>query len=65
MLLPWYFILDTGGKDMETRSGQEKFPWSKSVIDDMIDAACSHKFMKKINFSEIKNSQPMQIFLKR
>ena len=52
------------GKDMETKSGQEKFLWSNAMTDDMIDIICSDKIMKKIFFSETKNFPPIQNFLK-
>ena len=44
------------GKDMETKSGQEKSLWSNAMIDDMIDIICSDKIMKK-NFV-FRNQKP-------
>ena len=40
-LLICYFILGTYRKDIEAKSDQEKFIWSKAMIDDMIDITCS------------------------
>ena len=46
-LLTCYFILGTDGKDMETKSGQEKCLYSNAIIDDMIDIICSDEIMRK------------------
>ena len=50
-LLTSYFTLETDGKYMETKSGQEKFIWSNVMIDDMIDIICSDNIMEK-NFQK-------------
>ena len=50
-LLTSYFTLETDGKYMETKSGQEKFLWSNVMTDDMIDIICSDKIMEK-NFQK-------------
>ena len=57
------FFVSTDGKYTETKSSQEKFLWSNAMIDQMIDIICSDHFRKKN--SEIKNSLPKQVFLKR
>ena len=57
------FFVSTDGKYTETKSSQEKFLWSNVMIDQMIDIICSDHLRTKN--SEIKNSLPKQIFLKR
>ena len=54
-----YFILGTDGKDMETKSGQEKILWSNAMIDDMIHIMCSDEILKKKLIFEIRSSPPM------
>ena len=60
-----YFILGTDGKDMETKSDQEKFLWSNAMIDDMIDIICSDEILeKKLIFSNQKFAANANIFEK-
>ena len=57
------FFVSTDGKYVETKSSHEKSLWSNVMIDQLIDINCSDHLWKKN--SEIKNSLPKQIFLKR
>ena len=60
-----YLILGTDGKDMETKSGQEKFNWSNAMIDDMIDIICSDEILKKkLDFRNQKFAANANIFEK-
>ena len=62
-LLTCHFILGTDGKDMETKSGQEKFLWSNTMVDDMIDRTCSAEIMKnKLIFRNQKFDANANIF---
>ena len=49
-LMTCYFILGADGKNLEIKSGQEKFLWSNAVTDDMIGIICSDEIVKNIFF---------------
>ena len=60
-----YFIIGADGKDMEIKSGQEKFLWSNAMIDDMIGIICSHEILKrKLIFRNQKFAANANIFEK-
>ena len=46
-LITCFFILSTDEKNMETKSGQEKFLWSNAIIDYMVDIVCSDEKWNK------------------
>ena len=53
-LMTCYFILGADGKNLEIKSGHEKFLWSNAVTDDMIGIICSDEIVKNIFFRNQK-----------